>query len=78
MVDSQSVEPLMEGRTLGELDVFKSTDTAAADADGTAMETADAAAAIQASQVFPASTRSSAAMHRLMEQGMYIGIVCGA
>lgn len=36
---------------------------------GNIMEDADAAAFLRASQVHPASTRSSAALHSLMEQG---------
>lgn len=38
---------------------------------GNAMENADAAAELRATQVSPASTRSSAALHSLMEQGWY-------
>jgi hypothetical protein len=34
------------------------------------------AAALKASQITPASTRSSSALHSLMEQGMYIGGLC--
>lgn len=64
MVPPQSVELIMEAPD--GLEVLKSAETHA-DTDGTAMETVDSAAVVQVS---PASTRSSAAMQSLMEQGM--------
>ena len=68
MVPSASLELVTEGLTPDELDVLKSTESPV-DVDVTAMETADAAAVVRASQVSPTSTRSSAAMQSLMEQG---------
>jgi osomolarity two-component system, sensor histidine kinase SLN1 len=65
MVPPQSVELIMEAPD--GLKVLKSAESPHADTDGTAMETVDAAAVVQVS---PASTRSSAAMQSLMEQGM--------
>jgi hypothetical protein len=72
MVPPTAIELLMEGRTPKELDILHSSETTATDGDSTAMETADAAAILQASHISQQSTRSSAAMHSIMEQGMCI------
>jgi hypothetical protein len=70
MIPPAPLELLMKGHTADELDVLKSAAGNPTDIDATAMETADAAAVVQALQVSPISTRSSAAMQSLMEQGM--------
>jgi hypothetical protein len=76
MVPPTPIELLMEGHTPNELDVLHSSETTATDGDSTAMETADAAAMLQASHISKQSTRSSAAMHSIMEQGIcIIGLV---
>lgn len=72
MIPHTPVELLMESHASDELDVLKNSETTAVDGDSTAMETADAAAMFQASHMSQLSTRSSAAMHSLMEQGTCI------
>ena len=74
LVPPAPLELLMEGHSPDELEVLNCAETPA-DVDSTAMETADAAM-IRSSQVSPTSTRSSAAMQSLMEQGTYhVGLV---
>jgi len=65
----------MGSQSPNELNVLNTAETAIPDVDSTAMETADAAAVVRASQVFPASSRSNAAMHSLMEQGGRVELI---
>jgi len=65
----------LEGHTPNELDVLHSSENTATDGDSTAMETADAAAMLQASHISQQSTRSSAAMHSIMEQGGRVELI---
>lgn len=70
MAPPTPVEFPTEGHTLDELDVLRSVEPVLA-VDSTAMETADAAA-VRASRMSPTASRSTAAMHSIMEQGTYI------
>lgn len=70
MVPPGPLELLLEGHSPADLEALKQAEPTMP-ASGNVMENADAAAFLRASQVHPASTRSSAALHSLMEQGPY-------
>lgn len=73
----EPLELLIEGHTPADLEVLKSAEPPTPGL-GNPMENADAAAIHRAAQVSPASTRSSAALHSLMEQGKNLHFFCSS